>query len=416
MNPSSIQRAVILYQQAKYDLAEKELWRALATEPNNANAHRLLALTLNAQGKTRGALREARKAIHLAPDMAEAYYVLARILKTQNRTEDAHRAIQEAIRLDPQQAYFFALLADLHLKERHWRKALDAAQQGLALEPENISCINIRAITLIKLDRPAEAGEALDIALAKDPDNSTTHANQAWFLLEQGQREASMTHFREALRLDPHNGWARAGLVETLKSRHFIYRLLLPYFFFMSRLTTDEQLVAVGGLALAMGYFRSLTCSMPILLPLYIPVWAVYQIFVFLSWTGEALFNLLLRFDKFGRLVLSDDELKATTWVALCLIIGGLGIIAWPLVGSAFTLATLPWSIMMLIPVSGAFKASPGCRRQSLAVFAILLGVTTFLGLGLGFIHPLLVLLPLIVLSVVVMLFTITANLLFAAS
>ncbi len=412
----SIQRAVILYQQAKYDLAEKELWRALSTDPQNAGVHRLLALALNAQGKTSGALREARKAIHLAPDMAEAHYTLARILSTQKRAEDARKAIQEAIRLDSQQAYFFALLADLHLKERHWRKALEAARQGLALEPENVSCINIRAIALIKLDRPAEAGEALDIALAKDPENSTTHANQAWFLLEQGDRESAMTHFREALRLDPTNGWARAGLVETLKSRHWIYRLLLPYFFFMSRLTSDEQLVAVGGLALAMGTFRSLTCSMPILLPLYVPVWAVYQIFVFLSWTGEALFNLLLRFDKFGQLVLSEDELKATNWVAACLIIGGLGLLLWPLVGSAFTLATLPWSVMMLVPVSGTFKVSPGCRRQSLAGLAWVLGATTFLALGLGFLHPLLVLLPLLALSVAVMLFTLTANILFAVS
>ena len=65
---SQFQRAIILYQQAKYDLAEKELWRALAADPNSAEAHRLLSLTLNAQGKYSGALREARKAIHLAPD------------------------------------------------------------------------------------------------------------------------------------------------------------------------------------------------------------------------------------------------------------------------------------------------------------------------------------------------------------
>ena len=39
-----------------------------------------------------------------------------------------------------------------------------------------------------------------------------------------------------------------------------------------------------------------------------------------------------------------------------------------------------------------------------------------FAGLALGFIYPWLVLLPLLVLSVAVMLFTITANLMFAVS
>ncbi|MBN1219637.1 MAG: tetratricopeptide repeat protein [Anaerolineae bacterium] len=406
----SMQRAVILYQQAKYDLAEKELWRALATDPHNADAHRLLALTLNAQGKDRGALREARQSIHLAPDSADNHYTLARILKSQRRTEEAHRAIEEAIRLDPQQSYFFALLANLHLQARHWRKARDVAQQGLALNPEDVTCINIRAMALIKLDQAQEADDALTTALAKDPENSITHANQGWFLLEQGNREAAMSHFREALRLDPNLGWARAGVVESLKARNPVYRLLLRYFFFMSRLTSDEQLVAVGGLALAMGTFRSLTCSFPLLLPIYLPVWVVYQIFVYLSWTGEVLFNLLLRLDKFGRLVLSEEEIKASHWAAACLIIAVLGIVVWPLVGSPATLITVPWGLLMLVPVSGTVGSPPGCRRQTLAVYTVVLGVVGLSGLALIFFHPALVFLPLPCFGVGVMLFTLVAN------
>jgi hypothetical protein len=97
------------------------------------------------------------------------------------------------------------------------------------------------------------------------------------------------------------------------------------------------------------------------------------------------------------------------------LIIGAVGLVLWPWTG-LFVLATVPWGVMMLIPISGTFKAASGCKRQSLAGFAVLLGATTFLGLGLGFIHPLLVLLPLIVLGVAVMFFTLAANILFAVS
>ena len=56
-------------------------------------------------------------------------------------------------------------------------------------------------------------------------------------------------HFKETLRINPSLDWARAGMVETLKARNFIYRWLLQYFFFMARLQPQGAgwAIVIGG-------------------------------------------------------------------------------------------------------------------------------------------------------------------------
>ena len=54
-------RALLLYQQSRYDLAEQELRQALANEPNDAFAHALLALCLCHRKDYPAAMRQPRK-------------------------------------------------------------------------------------------------------------------------------------------------------------------------------------------------------------------------------------------------------------------------------------------------------------------------------------------------------------------
>ena len=67
MNPH-LQRARLLLEQTRYDLAEQELRQALVLEPNDAVAHALLAFCLVHQDKYAEASQESEAAIHLAPD------------------------------------------------------------------------------------------------------------------------------------------------------------------------------------------------------------------------------------------------------------------------------------------------------------------------------------------------------------
>ena len=61
MNPN-LQRALLLFQQSRHDLAEAELRQSLASEPQDAYAHALLALCLSKRESFQEATDEARQA------------------------------------------------------------------------------------------------------------------------------------------------------------------------------------------------------------------------------------------------------------------------------------------------------------------------------------------------------------------
>jgi tetratricopeptide (TPR) repeat protein len=380
MNPN-LERAVLLYQQSRYDLAENELRQALAVEPQAAYAHSLLALCLAHRESFDEATNEARQAVHFEPDFGYAHFALAHVFFDRNRFDEALGAINEAIRLEPEDADYFALLANIHLQERRWREALNAAEQGLQFNPEHVGCTNLRAMALVKLGRKAEAGATIDTALSKNPDNSLTHANQGWTLLNQGEPKKAAEHFREALRLDPQNEWARQGIIEALKARNIIYAMMLKYFLWMAKFSRRGQ----WGIVLA-GYFgnqmlSAVARSNPDLAPWILPLRILYIVFALMTWLAYPFFNLLLRLNKFGRMVLSREQTAATNWFGLCLLIALVGLMACAVKGF-----NSPWLILalvfglLLLPVTAIFRCQAGWPRNVMAGLTIalaLLGISS---------------------------------------
>jgi tetratricopeptide (TPR) repeat protein len=376
----NLERALLLYEQSRHDLAETELRQALAAEPQNAYAHALLGLCLAHREKFSDATDEVQQAIHLAPDFSFAHFAQAHVLFDRNRFSEALAAINEAIRLDPEDADQYALLSNIHLQEHRWQDALNAAEQGLQFNPEHVGCTNLRAMAMVKLGRKAEAGRTIDTALSKNPDNSLTHANQGWTLLEKGDPKKAAEHFREALRLNPQNEWARQGIIEALKAKNFIYALMLKYFLWMAKFSQRGQ----WGIILA-GYFGNrmlgyIASNNPDLAPWILPLRILYIAFALMTWLAYPLFNLLLRLNKFGRLVLSREQTVATNWFGLCLFLALVG-----LVGCLFRSFDSAWFIMavvfglLLLPVSAVFKCSTGWPRTLMAAITIgiaLLGLT----------------------------------------
>jgi tetratricopeptide (TPR) repeat protein len=376
----NLERARLLLQQSRHDLAETELRQALAFEPHDANAHALLALCLAHRENFQEATDEARQAIHLAPDSPFVHYALARVLYDRNRFPEALDAINEAIRLDPEDADYFALLANIHLQERRWQDALTAAEQGLQFNPEHVGCTNLCAMAMVKLGRKAEAGATIDAALSKNPDNSLTHANRGWALLEQGEPKKAAEHFREALRLNPENEWARRGIIEALKARNIVYGVMLKYFLWMGKFSRRGQ----WGIVLT-GYFGYRILGVvandnPGLAPWILPLQILYIAFALMTWLAYPFFNLLLRLNKFGRLVLSREQTVATNWFGICLLLALVG-----LTMCVFKGFVAPWIMiafvfgLLLLPVSAIFKCPAGSPRYIMAALTVLLAL---LGVG----------------------------------
>ena len=375
MEPSpQLQRALVLHEQGRHDLAEKEVRQHLALEPDDGFAHALLAVSLIEQKKHAEANQAARDAIANAPDLAFAHYAMARVLADGNHDAEAIAAIEEAIRLEPTDADYHAMRAGIEFNRRRWQEALDAAETGLQFAPEHTGCNNLRAMALVKLGRKSEAGATIQSTLARDPDNAFSHANQGWTLLEQGQRRDAMNHFRESLRLDPSNDWARAGLVEGLKAGNPLYAVMLRYFLWMQKLSDGAR----WGILLG-GYFGSrllggLSNSNPALAPLVTPLRVAYVAFALLTWLAHPIFNLTLFLHPMGRHALNDEQRAQARWVGVCLGLSLVSLAAW-IVDARNGDYLMPAVVfgLLTIPTAAIHSCSEGWPRATMV--AITLGL-----------------------------------------
>jgi tetratricopeptide (TPR) repeat protein len=383
-----LQRALVLFDQSRPDLAEKELALALAADPDDPVAHSYLALCLREKDDLSRATEEAQTAVRLAPDWAFPHYVLSRVHDARNRMEEAEAAIREALRLNPENASFHAVLASLRLQQRDWEGTLQAAEKGLECDAEHVSCNNIRAMALTKLGRAEEASATIARTLARDPEDAFSHANQGWTSLHQRDTKKALEHFREALRLNPELTFARAGLVEALKARNPIYALMLRYFLWMGHLSRPAQ----WGILLG-GYFGyrllgDLAERNPALAPWLMPLLVGYIVFAVMTWVSGPLFNLLLRLNRYGRYALSEDQSRAAQWVG-GLLVPALGcLIAWLITDEPLTLIGALYFGLLLLPVSALFNCDKGWPRNWMTVYTLALASTVPLSFALVNVAP----------------------------
>ncbi len=364
-------RGAMLLDQSRPQQALDELQLHLAEFPDDAQAHALQARCLIELERYDEATAAAQTAIRLAPDTAAPHFTLAYVWLQRRRIAEAEDAIREAIQIDPDEPDFFALLSQILLERRKWTEALAAAEQGLQLDAEHEACNNLRAMALVRLGKRDEAGQTIDAVLARNPEDAFTHANQGWTLLQQGQPQKALGHFRESLRIDPTCDWAREGIVESLKARNILYRWMLAWFFWMAHLPVRVQFVVViigffGYNALAR--FGQANPEWQLwLLPLLIG----YIAFALMTWIADPLFNLLLRLDKDGRHALSDEQVQAANALGICLLLA-FGSLAWFFA----TLTPTPLSFAFLfglglIPLSAIWRCQTGWPRTSMLIFTI---------------------------------------------
>lgn len=366
------QRGWMLAQQGRAELAEREYRRALLEDPHDADAHALLALVLAEQETRRAeALDEARAAVGLAPDDPFAHYAESRVHLEAERWDDAQASAEQAIRLDPYDPGNHVVLAAAHLGRRRWQDALNAADAALELEPDHTGAANLRATALTYLGRKDEAGVTMHGALARDPENSHTHANQGWMLLHRGDRVAALNHFRESLRLDPENDWAREGLVEALKARNPLYAGMLRYFLWMDRLPPRTRWMVILGGWLGYQFVRGASRANPGLEPWVMPLMIAYLAFVLLSWTAPQIFNAVLLASRDGRYVLSPEQRWSGGWMAAGVTAAVAATVAAVATGIGWLSGTALMFGALLIPLGATFHGPRGRPTRVMSIVTI---------------------------------------------
>ncbi len=370
----SVERGAALFKTGRFELAENEFRSALSAEPQNALAHAMLSLCLARREQYADATAEAEQAVHLRPDWAFAYICLAAILRDREQLKPALVAAGEAVRLDPSNPAAHALVAAIYIRMKEWARALAAADLGLQADPANTDCLNARGIALVQLGRREEASQTIEGALHQNPESAETHANQGWALLHSGDYRGAMEHFREALRLKPELEWAKSGIIEALKARNPIYRVMLRYFLFMARLDRRVCMAIIVGLYLVYRVLFSLSELHPGIRPYVLPLLVLYGIFALLTWLAYPLFNLLLRLDRFGRHALSADQRAGANllgvWLLATTILAAVG---WYEHSSLVLLIALVVGLSCL-PASTIFRCPSGWPRWGMAGYTAMIG------------------------------------------
>jgi tetratricopeptide (TPR) repeat protein len=371
LNPR-LQKASLLIDQRRYELAEPELTAAMAEEPNNAFAHAYMAFCLLARKDYERATEFAQRAIHLRPDLALGYSVAAIVWRSRNYLDKAEASIREAIAISPHDPDYHVTLSGIKYHQRDWATALQAAETALSLNPEHIDALNLRAESLRKLGRVQDARVELQNALRVDPDSADTHATLGWACLQNGDRAKASEHFREALRLDPDSEWARQGVLETLRSYNPLYRPLLKFFLWMQSLSGRAQWGVIIGAYVLYRVLLGLAGQNPTWKPFIMPVVFIYIAFVAATWIGKPLMNLALRLHPLGRLALSCEERIAANWIGGFLAAGVaafIGSILYPGILGVVALVLL----VMVIPLAAMFSVHEPKPRLAAIAYTLLI-------------------------------------------
>ncbi len=343
-------RAQILIEQGRYKDAEIELGQQLGQSPNDPSIFALLSICKHEQGASEEALQLIEQSISLMPDEPNYLYLCGKYHLEAGKYDKAEQLIDNAIVLEANDADYYMAKAVIKSRKKLWQEALDCANIGLNINPAHIGCLNIRSQSLVKLDNKEAAYDTIQEALYYDPENSYTHSNVGWGVLEQGDHKKALEHFKTALKLDPTNEWAKAGLVEALKARYWLYRIFLQYSFWISNLQSKSQWLVLIGFYASSRILNYLGEQFPSLNPFVTPLITIYIIFAISSWIITPLSNLFLRINKYGRYALDKNQIKSSNYVGISLLISILSIIVYFIKPIEGFFALSIFCFLMMIP------------------------------------------------------------------
>lgn len=373
----------ILIQQKKYAEADKFIKELLREDPNDIHILALHAEVNLQQDKLDNALSIIENAIGLSPDTPYLYYIKSRVAWLMDNRNEAEESIRQAIELNPYDAEYFAFLASIKLQQKRFQEALDNADAALEIDAENLLALNIRSTALNKLNRKEESIETIEGALREDPNNAFTHANYGWGLLEKGNHKKALEHFKEALSNDPTFEYAQAGILVALKATNPVYRIFMKYSFFMSNLTAKYQWAVIIGIYIGFRALSALAKNNQALQPYLTPLIIALALIAFSTWIISPLSNLILRFNKYGQLLLDKKEKLSSNLVAVSLSVFLVGLVLYFILSDEKMLTIAVFGFTMMLPLGTMF--APSKRKYALLIYTIALSIVGLLAIVIAF-------------------------------
>ena len=223
---ANLRRGQMLRQTGRYKEACEYLGAAIHLDPERPEPYLELALAQSEMpGQKKEALRSIDRAMGLDPesDFYVGYkaYLLARF----ERYKEALDFADQALSISPVSHLGLLAKANVYTRQGEWQKAEEYARRLLELDAEDTSALNLLAQSLRMQHRYREASEALNYLLSREPEDAFGLTNAGYEALSAGNYRRANELFLAALRVDPKCAHARRGLLQSLRSRVWIYRV-----------------------------------------------------------------------------------------------------------------------------------------------------------------------------------------------
>src|SRR3982751_3587938 len=138
----AVEMAGVLFGQRKYAQAERVCRQIVEARPDNADAHNILGVTLNALGRPDEGIEMLRRAIKLAPRAASIHANLGELLRQNGQRDEARKALEQAVKLDPNNAQALNNLGIIQYELKKFAEAADYYRKALAVRPTMAEAFN----------------------------------------------------------------------------------------------------------------------------------------------------------------------------------------------------------------------------------------------------------------------------------
>lgn len=207
-----LKEALDLHGAGQFSEAAQIYGQVLDVDPENFDALHLLSLAAHQTGDGPGALAMIDRAIAINPNVADAHSNRSSILMDLDRFKDAYESCQRAVELNPDHpdALYNGGNALAKLK-----KHADAAawyRESLKRRPGFVACLSNLGSELIDLNRFDEARQVIEQALYLDPGHAKALLNSGVLSLRSGDRESARNSFTKAMEADPGYALALANI------------------------------------------------------------------------------------------------------------------------------------------------------------------------------------------------------------
>ena len=368
----SLQRAFLLFNQGRYDLALAEVERSLSEDIDSAAGHALRSYCLTVLDQPKEGEEAARHAIELQPENPFGFFVLCRALKAQKNLAGAKDAINTAIEIDPENGDHWTEKAGIEIAQYDWKEAISSLDHALAIDPKDSEALLLRSHALHALGRTREAEEMSRLALQVNPELAFGHFERGWSLLRLGKVHAAEQQFLEALRIDADLAPAREGLKEAIRSRFAPYRWITEYQHWLTRFSPRVRVALLFGVMIAINVPYYLAKQGSALSTILLLLVLVYAAFAYVSWITRPLANFFLLFHPMGRHALSATERNGTAALGAVFALTALSATGW-LTGQELRMDATLKSLALGIPVTTIFLGNSQKRIRIMGLPSFIL-------------------------------------------